>query len=128
MKIKLLPTYIMLVVTTLLQSCSTNYDNSNDTVLIVIFIKPANLEGVYVSEILVSFKGHNSVEVIKSKTYNGHLTITLDQDSYEIFVEGKIKYIKDGNTVETFVRGYNKSVIVTAKRAVTSLPLFVKNT
>lgn len=71
----------------------------------------------------------NTGKVTQSTSFvNNKLAITLSEGSYEIAVDGKIRYAADGSTAEASVSGYNKSVVVTGQTATVSLNLFLKTT
>lgn len=130
MKIKLLPIYLTIAVMALLQSCSKDDDNegSKQTALTLTLVNPESLSGVVVSDISVSFKERNTGKVTQSKATANTLPVTLAEGSYEISVDGKIKYTADGKTVEASVSGYKESVVITGGSAAVSLNLFLKTT
>lgn len=131
MKIKLLPIYLTIAVMALLQSCSKDDDNDSgkQTALTLKLVNPTDLTNVTFSELSVSFKELNTGKVTPSSAFvNNNLSINLNEGSYEISVDGKIKYDADGTIVEASVSGYKESVVVTGGTAVVSLNLFLKTT
>lgn len=129
MKIKLLSIYLMIAVMAILQSCSKDDDNDNrQTALTLTLVNPEDLSGVAVSELSVSFKERNTGKVTESKAVANTLSVNLSEGSYEISIDGKIKYTADGNTIEASVSGYKESVVVTGGTAAVSLNLFLKTT
>lgn len=130
MKIKLLPIYLTIAVMALLQSCSKDDDNegSKQTALTLTLVNPEGLSGVAVSDLSVSFKERNTGKVTQSKATANTLPVALAEGSYEISIDGKIKYTADGKTVEASVSGYKESVVITGGSAAVSLNLFLKTT
>lgn len=131
MKIKLLPVYLTMAVMALLQSCSKEDDTYSDkqTNIALTLVNPEDLSGVSFSDLSISFKELNTGKVTQSTSFvNNKLAITLSEGSYEIAVDGKIRYAADGSTAEASVSGYNKSVVVTGQTATVSLNLFLKTT
>jgi hypothetical protein len=129
MRIKLLPIYLTIALVALLQSCSKDDDNSSkETALTLTLVNPDDLSSVAFSEISVSFKERNTGKITQSKGVSNTLSVALSEGSYEISVDGKIKYNIDGNTVEATVSSYKESVVVTGGSAAVSLNLFLKTT
>lgn len=131
MKIKLLPVYLTITVMALLQSCSKEDDAYSDkqTNIALTLVNPEDLSGVSFSDLSISFKELNTGKVTQSTSFvNNKLAITLSEGSYEIAVDGKIRYAADGSTAEASVSGYNKSVVITGQTAAVSLNLFLKTT
>lgn len=131
MKIKLLPVYLTIAVMALLQSCSKEDDTYSDkqTNIALTLVNPEDLSGVSFSDLSISFKELNTGKVTQSTSFvNNKLAITLSEGSYEIAVDGKIRYAADGSTAEASVSGYNKSVVITGQTATVSLNLFLKTT
>ncbi|WP_291286343.1 DUF4876 domain-containing protein [Flavobacterium sp.] len=129
MRIKLLPIYLTIALVALLQSCSKDDDNSSkETALTLTLVNPDDLSSVAFSEISVSFKERNTGKITQSKAVSNTLSVALSEGSYEISVDGKIKYTIDGNTVEATVSSYKESVVVTGGSAAVSLNLFLKTT
>ncbi|CAI2768224.1 DUF4876 domain-containing protein [Flavobacterium collinsii] len=129
MRIKLLPIYLTIALMALLQSCSKDDDNSSkETALTLTLVNPEDLSSVAFSEISVSFKERNTGKVTQSKAVSNTLAVALSEGSYEISVDGKIKYTIDGNTVEATVSSYKESVVVTGGSTAVSLNLFLKTT
>ncbi|MFW0735683.1 DUF4876 domain-containing protein [Flavobacterium sp. T12S277] len=129
MRIKLLPIYLTIALMALLQSCSKDDDSSSkETALTLTLVNPDDLSSVAFSEISVSFKERNTGKITQSKAVSNTLAVALSEGSYEISVDGKIKYTIDGNTIEATVSSYKESVLVTGGSAAVSLNLFLKTT
>src|SRR6218665_456560 len=105
MKIKLLPIYLTIAVMALLQSCSKDDDNDNrQSAVTLTVVNPDDLSSVSYSDLSVSFKELNTGKVTENSSFTGNnLSITLAEGSYEISINGKIKYAADGTTTEALV-------------------------
>ncbi|WP_166919637.1 DUF4876 domain-containing protein [Flavobacterium poyangense] len=131
MKIKLLPVYLVTAVMILLQSCSKDDDNAGDkqSNVVLTLVNPESLSSVSLSDLTISFKELNTGKVTKSTSFiNNNLSIALNEGSYEVAVDGKIKYTTDGVAAEAAVSGYKESVVITGQTATVSLNLFLKAT
>ncbi|WP_374172840.1 DUF4876 domain-containing protein [Flavobacterium tructae] len=129
MKIRLLPIYLTIAVMALLASCSKDDDNSNkETALTLTLVNPEDLSSVTFSDVSVSFKERNTGKVTQSKALNNNLSVSLNEGSYEISIDGKINYTIDGNIIEASVSSYKEAVVITGGSATVSLNLFLKTT
>ncbi|WP_202703731.1 DUF4876 domain-containing protein [Flavobacterium sp. UGB4466] len=129
MKIRLLPIYLTIAIMALLPSCSKDDDNRNkETALTLTLVNPEDLSSVTFSDVSVSFKERNTGKVIQSKALNNNLSVSLNEGSYEISIDGKINYTIDGNITEASVSSYKEAVVITGGSAAVSLNLFLKTT
>ncbi|WP_264530171.1 DUF4876 domain-containing protein [Flavobacterium sp. N502540] len=113
----------------LLSSCSKDDDNNNkETALTLTIVNPEDLNSVIFSDVSVSFKEHNTGKVTQSKALNNNLSVSLNEGSYEISIDGKIKYTIDGNIAEASVSSYKEAVVITGGSTAVSLNLFLKTT
>ena len=129
MKIRLLPIYLTIAIMALLPSCSKDDDNSNkETALTLTLVNPEDLSSVTFSDVSVSFKERNTGKVTQSKALNNNISVSLDEGSYEISIDGKINYTIDGNIIEASVSSYKEAVVITGGSASVSLNLFLKTT
>lgn len=131
MKIKLLPVYLTIAVMALLQSCSKDDDNDGikQSAVTLSVVNPDELSTVSYSDLSVSFKELNTGKITQNSTFTGNnLSITLPEGSYEISINGKVKYSADGATTEAAVSGYKESVVITGQTTAVSLNLFLKAT
>ena len=131
MKIKLLPIYLTIAVMAILQSCSKDDDNDGvkQSAVTLSIVNPDDLSSVTYSDLSVSFKELNTGKVTQNSSFTGNtLSITLPEGSYEISIDGKIKYSADGATAEASVSGYKESVVITGSTAAVALNLFLKTT
>ncbi|OHT44224.1 DUF4876 domain-containing protein [Flavobacterium tructae] len=129
MKIRLLPIYLTIAIMALLPSCSKDDDNSNkETALTLTLVNPEDLSSVIFSDVSVSFKERNTGKVTQSKALNNNISVSLDEGSYEISIDGKINYTIDGNIIEASVSSYKEAVVITGGSASVSLNLFLKTT
>ncbi|WP_281232691.1 DUF4876 domain-containing protein [Flavobacterium gelatinilyticum] len=131
MKIKLLPIFFTIAVMAILQSCSKDDDNEGNrqSAVTLTVVNPDDLSSVSYSGLSVSFKELNTGKVTQSTSFTGNnLSISLAEGSYEISIDGKIKYEADGTSAEASVSGYKESVVITGSAASVSLNLFLKTT
>lgn len=87
---------------------------------------PGGLQNATTSNLVVTLREVNTnVTTTQTLTGTAPYTFTLPQGSYEVSLEGNIKYTDESGEHTQKVRGYQKDVAVTGTTITLSLPLFL---
>lgn len=108
--------------------CSKDDLNVKKSEVELSLTNPTGLKDVTVSNIVLAFKEVNSgkIDSIKAASLST-VNVNLPEGSYELSLDGDIRYSDDGGTYDAKVRGYQQSVVVKGNSVAVSLNLFLYN-